>query len=260
MAAVTPGGQSYSYHFDAVGNTIALTDASETIVNTYSYSPYGQIVNQGEGIPQPFKYVGQYGVMAEPDSLYYMRARYYDPGTGRFISEDPAGLDAGVNLYAYAGGNPVLFSDPSGLCPNCITGIVGAVVNVGVTASFGDTSTSDLLIAAATGFAGGFLGPAAAKLVGTSLNSAAKITAGAFGSGTGNAASQFINTGTINPVPVGIAATGGGLAAAATLPLGTSALEAFSGGVISSQFGLASGAANAIYDRTQGQSQSGKRF
>jgi RHS repeat-associated protein len=52
-----------------------------------------------EAVTQPFKYVGQYGVMVEPNGLYYMRARYYDPSLGRFISEDPAGFGGGdVNL------------------------------------------------------------------------------------------------------------------------------------------------------------------
>jgi len=44
-----------------------------------------------------------------------MRARYYDLTVGRFISEDPLGLDAGVNLYAYALNNPINWIDPSGL-------------------------------------------------------------------------------------------------------------------------------------------------
>jgi len=51
----------------------------------------------------------------EGGNYQYMRARYYDPTTGRFISEDPAGLDAGVNLYTYVGGNPISRVDPSGL-------------------------------------------------------------------------------------------------------------------------------------------------
>jgi RHS repeat-associated protein len=86
-------------------------------VNKYAYTPFGEIANQQEAVAQPFKFVGQYGVMAEPNGLYYMRARYYDPIIGRFISEDPSGFGGGdVNLYAYVGNNPVLLIDPLGLC------------------------------------------------------------------------------------------------------------------------------------------------
>jgi lysozyme len=49
----------------------------------------------------------------------YMRNRWYDPQTGRFLTQDPIGLAGGVNLYSYAGNNPVSFSDPFGLCPKC---------------------------------------------------------------------------------------------------------------------------------------------
>jgi RHS repeat-associated protein len=53
--------------------------------------------------------------MAEPNGLYYMRARYYDPETGRFISEDPIGFEGGdVNLYVYVGNNPIGAIDPNG--------------------------------------------------------------------------------------------------------------------------------------------------
>jgi hypothetical protein len=45
-----------------------------------------------------------------------MRNRYYDPTTGRFTQEDPIGLAGGSNLYGFAGGDPVNFSDPFGLC------------------------------------------------------------------------------------------------------------------------------------------------
>ena len=47
----------------------------------------------------------------------YLRNRWYDPATGRFLTQDPIGLAGGVNLYAYAGNNPIAFSDPYGLCP-----------------------------------------------------------------------------------------------------------------------------------------------
>ncbi|MBI5100315.1 MAG: RHS repeat-associated core domain-containing protein, partial [Nitrospirae bacterium] len=83
--------------------------------NAYSYDSFGAVLNQVETIPQPFKYVGQYGVMTEPNGLYYMRARYYEPKVGRFISEDPIGFEGGtVNLYEYVGSNPVNNIDPTG--------------------------------------------------------------------------------------------------------------------------------------------------
>ncbi len=46
----------------------------------------------------------------------YQRNRYYDSTSGRFTQEDPLGLAGGLNLYGFAGGDPVNFSDPLGLC------------------------------------------------------------------------------------------------------------------------------------------------
>jgi RHS repeat-associated protein len=48
--------------------------------------------------------------------LVYLRNRWYDPQTGRLLTQDPIGLAGGVNLYAYAGNDPVQFDDPFGLC------------------------------------------------------------------------------------------------------------------------------------------------
>jgi RHS repeat-associated protein len=111
-----PAGKTYCYHFDALGNTVALTDPAQQVVNHYAYSPFGILLNNQETVPQPFKYVGKLGVMAEANGLYYMRARYYDPEVGRFIAEDPLGFEGGgVNLYVYGGNNPVLMVDPEGL-------------------------------------------------------------------------------------------------------------------------------------------------
>ena len=52
--------------------------------------------------------------------LYSQRARYYDPRLRRFVSRDPVGLAGGANEYAYAGGDPVNLTDPSGLSPTCV--------------------------------------------------------------------------------------------------------------------------------------------
>lgn len=116
LSMITLENASYCYHFDGNGNTIALTDSLRNTVSGYAYDAFGTVVDQSEWIPQPFKFVGQHGVMAETNGFYYMRARYYDPAVGRFISEDPIGKPTlGTNLYIYASDNPVMFVDPLGL-------------------------------------------------------------------------------------------------------------------------------------------------
>ncbi|MFP4473400.1 MAG: RHS repeat-associated core domain-containing protein [Candidatus Omnitrophota bacterium] len=117
---VTPDNEVYTYHYDGNANTIAITDAAKQPVNTYAYTPYGLIAAQEETIEQPFTFAGMVGIMGEGDpangGLYYMRARYYDPAAGRFISEDPIGFAGGdVSLYGYVGASPLMFVDPSGL-------------------------------------------------------------------------------------------------------------------------------------------------
>ena len=75
---------------------------------------------------EPQAYTAWFGsiVQGKTDGsgLQYMRNRYYDPKTGRFTQQDPIGLAGGVNLYGFADGDPVNFSDPFGLCkpwPDC---------------------------------------------------------------------------------------------------------------------------------------------
>jgi RHS repeat-associated protein len=58
----------------------------------------------------------------DESGLKYMRNRYYDARTGRFTQEDPIGLAGGMNLYGFAGGDPVNYSDPFGLCPQWLDG------------------------------------------------------------------------------------------------------------------------------------------
>lgn len=116
IALVTNTDQTYCYHFDLSGNTVAITDQSQAVQNKYTYSQFGLVASQVEAVPQPFKFAGQYGVVAEPNNYYYMKARYYDANIGRFISEDPIGFEGGdLNLYVYVGNNPINRVDPLGL-------------------------------------------------------------------------------------------------------------------------------------------------
>ena len=99
---------------DALGSTLALTNTSGSVVQTYRYEPYGQ-VTLGTGSPSltnPYQYTGREN---DGTGLYYYRARYYSPSQRRFISEDPIGLSGGANIYAYVGGNPISSVDPMGL-------------------------------------------------------------------------------------------------------------------------------------------------
>jgi RHS repeat-associated protein len=114
VAKITPQNQYYFYHYDGLGSTIAITDNAGQVVNTYCYSPEG-LVGVQETIPNPFTYVGRFGVMAEGNGLYYMRARYYDPEVGSFINKDPIGYAGGLNLFTYGENNPVSRTDPEGL-------------------------------------------------------------------------------------------------------------------------------------------------
>jgi RHS repeat-associated protein len=56
----------------------------------------------------------------DASGLYYRRNRYYDSEKGRFTQEDPIGLAGGVNLYGFAYGDPTIFADPFGLCPDSL--------------------------------------------------------------------------------------------------------------------------------------------
>lgn len=114
VAKISSQNQYYFYHYDGLGSTIAITDSAGQVVNTYCYSPEG-LVGVQETIPNPFTYVGRLGVMAEGNGLYSMRARYYDPETGSFISKDPIGYVGGMNLYTYVGNSLLSFVDPLGL-------------------------------------------------------------------------------------------------------------------------------------------------
>lgn len=115
ISKITPEGKAYYYHYDGIGSTIAITDASGNIVNKYAYDAFGKVLKETETISNPFKYVGRFGVMDEGNGLFYMRARYYDSEVGRFINKDPIGLAGGLNMYAYVGNNPVNGIDPIGL-------------------------------------------------------------------------------------------------------------------------------------------------
>jgi RHS repeat-associated protein len=120
--------KTYWYQCDQVGAPQELTDKEGQIVWAVDYKIWGETTLRKTGtdgpvryprspepppaLEQPFRFQGQQ--FDEETGLHYNRFRYYDPGVGRFVSQDPIGLLGGSNLFAYAP-NPLGWVDPFGL-------------------------------------------------------------------------------------------------------------------------------------------------
>lgn len=116
LVSQTVLGSSLFYDFDALGSTAGLTNQGGSYVDQYSYDPFGTSLTRTETAANPFQYAGQFGVQVAPDDSLYMHARYESIDTGRFDSPDPiAAITPGANHYAYAGNDPVVGIDPTGL-------------------------------------------------------------------------------------------------------------------------------------------------
>ncbi len=115
LAQTRSGAVSY-YLSDGQGNVRLLTDGNGAVTDRYSYDAFGNLLSSQGSTINPYRYTGQQ--LDSLTGLYDLRARYYDPTSGRFLSRDTAGIDVSnpveVNRYSYAEENPVNFTDPSG--------------------------------------------------------------------------------------------------------------------------------------------------
>lgn len=128
---VGSAGTSWFVH-DQVGSTAGLLDAAGRLVSRDTYTPYGAVSTTGT-VTTPLLFTGQY-TDAE-SGLVYLRARYYDPASALFLTPDPM-VDKTRTPYAYAGGNPVNYTDPTGLCGfwECLgigAAVAGAALGIG---------------------------------------------------------------------------------------------------------------------------------
>ncbi len=112
-------GEFKTYHFDYRGSTIAVTDTSGNVTDTFEYNAYGKIVSRTGNSDIIFCYNGRDGVVTEKNGLIYMRARYYSPDIRRFVNADiirgAISDSTSLNRYAYVNGNPASLVDPLGL-------------------------------------------------------------------------------------------------------------------------------------------------
>jgi RHS repeat-associated protein len=112
---------TYYYLKDHLGSVLALADASVGVVESYEYDAWGHtVVFDGSGNPLAKSAVGnrycwQGREISWATGLYYFRARWYDPVTGRWLSNDPIGISGGLNQYVFCGDEPVGCRDPEGL-------------------------------------------------------------------------------------------------------------------------------------------------
>ncbi len=156
-----------SYHQkDGNGNVRLLTDSLGDISDNYDYLAFGTIRARTGTTANPYQFSGER--YDSTTSLVHLRARYYDPMTGRFLSKDPFGGvmrdPVSLHRYLYANANPLAYSDPTGMFSVAEFNVVGAISGglvsgvVGVVSGKRGTAlVVDVVIGAAFG---GFAGPA----------------------------------------------------------------------------------------------------
>jgi RHS repeat-associated protein len=106
-----------SYHLaDGLGSVRTLSDASGSTTDSYTYDAFGTAIATTGSTPNRYRFTGE---QFDADlGLYYLRARYYNQGSGRFLSRDTLAINQvdprEWNRYVYVAGNPVNLVDPSG--------------------------------------------------------------------------------------------------------------------------------------------------
>lgn len=131
LAAMQRGGAASFYHYDALGSTRALSDASGAVTDRYGYDGYGRLATSTGATVNPHRFTGDR--FDDALGFYDFRARNYDPAVGRFIGRDP--LPGAMNdprsqhPHLYAHGDPVNRFDPTGRF---------TLIDVGATLGIGD--------------------------------------------------------------------------------------------------------------------------
>ena len=109
-------GKVSVYIYDGHGSVVGLANENGAVTDTYSYDAFGNLLKSTGSTKNCYRYCGEQ--FDESTGLYYLRARYMDTSTGRFISQDSyAGSisdPTSLHKYLYANANPVMYSDPSG--------------------------------------------------------------------------------------------------------------------------------------------------
>ncbi len=135
----TPASGRVFYDTDVAGSVIGVSQADGNYIENYAYLPFGELLDPSTNNLGPHGFGGAFGVSSDASGLNHMRARYYAPELGRFISRDPLGLGGGQsNLYAYAANSPISLADPSGEVLPALalgflySGLIGGAISGGI--------------------------------------------------------------------------------------------------------------------------------
>ncbi len=136
------GANPRYYHYNGIGSTVALTDSNQSVTDAYAYDPFGTVASQFGSMPNPFQFVGQYGVQQAAAGLQFMRARYYLPEIGKFSSRDKvlgsSSKSQSLNLYSYSFNNSTNFIDTGGMEAKSVTALWDTFIG-GVAETLKDT-------------------------------------------------------------------------------------------------------------------------
>lgn len=116
--AMKYNGTVYYYVTNLQGDVMRIVDASQNIVTSYDYDPYGKVISATGTLANinPLRYRGY--VYDQETGFYYLQSRYYDPAIGRFINADSyASTGQGIighNMFTYCSNNPMVYSDFTG--------------------------------------------------------------------------------------------------------------------------------------------------
>ncbi len=103
----------YTVHNTQGSISKLLSSVDSSVVSSYEYAPNGNLLSFSEGIFNPFRFNTKY--LDEETGLYYYGYRFYNPTTGRWLNQDPLGINGGLNLYSANGNDGINNIDPYGL-------------------------------------------------------------------------------------------------------------------------------------------------
>ena len=134
MKVYGANAETYWFINDHLGAPRTIVNSSGQVVWQAAYLPFGKAEVLVDTVENNFRLPGQY--YDAETGLHYNMFRYYDPDTGRYITADPIGLDGGLNLFLYAGGDPMNWVDPWGL-------VSAGQLGIGNPGSYGGSNTCE---------------------------------------------------------------------------------------------------------------------